>query len=346
MLVLGIETSCDETSTALVENTGSEIRIIDQIVSSQIEHHRAFGGVVPEIATRQHLHHLEILTRDILSRHDLRPSQLGGCGITRGPGLASSLLIGMSFGKAFAMASRIPWVGVNHLEGHLFSPFLALGKKPFYPHVGLVVSGGHTLLIHAKAEHRYERLGSTLDDAAGEAFDKAARLLNLPYPGGPQIEALSKSGNPAAVDFPRGMLHSDDLNFSFSGLKTSVRVFLSKNQDILYDPQKKADVCASFQQAVIDVLVSKSIRACKKLNLHTLTVSGGVSCNQTLRKAIQERCDAEGIECLVSPPNLSTDNASMIAAVASSRLVAGEKSSSDLDIDPNLRLTDLLPTAS
>lgn len=339
MLVLGIETSCDETSVALLRMQKNEMKIVDQIVSSQIEHHRPFGGIVPEVATRQHLKNLQNMTRDILEKNKCDLKNIDGIGVTYGPGLAASLLVGLSFGKALAMSANVPWIGINHLEGHIFSPFLAQGILPKEPHVALVVSGGHTLLIHAGANKgTYKKLGGTRDDAAGEAFDKVAKLLGLEYPGGPQIEENAKNGDQKKINFPRGMIGSGDLNFSFSGLKTAVRIHLSKNPKILSDKKMIADVCASFQQAVIDVLVKKTRDACKKTNTKIFTVSGGVSCNKALSEAMETMAEKENLACLIAPPNLSTDNAAMIAAVAASHLSLGEKSPWNLDVDPNLKL--------
>jgi N6-L-threonylcarbamoyladenine synthase len=341
MLILGIETSCDETSIALARVRGSDVEIVVQLTASQIEAHRPFGGVVPEVATRQHLKHLENLTKTLLEKNKISIADVDGIGVTRGPGLAPALLVGLSFGKALALAAKKPWIGVNHLEGHLFSAFLPQRKMPHESHVALIVSGGHTLLIHAQFPLAYKKLGGTLDDAAGEAFDKVAKLLGLPYPGGPQIEKLAQSGDPKKINFPRGMLHSGDFNFSFSGLKTAVRIFLSKNPDALKDEQKKADVCASFQQAVIDVLVEKTRSACDVLRasgVRLFTVSGGVSCNKALRASMEKMAMEENLQCLVAPPHLSTDNAAMIATVAASYLSQGKTSPWDTDIDPNLKL--------
>lgn len=338
MLVLGIETSCDETSVALVRLEEGKVNLLAQEITSQIEHHRPFGGVVPEVATRQHLLHLKQMTDGLLKKTDISLAQIDCIGVTRGPGLASSLMIGLGFVKGLALATGKAWVGVNHLEGHLFSPFLALEKLPAEPHVALIVSGGHTLLIEVKQPYECRLLGSTLDDAAGEAFDKGAKMLGLEYPGGPQIEKMARSGNAQAVPFPRPMLDDGSFNFSFSGLKTALRVFLTKHPEVLTDAAKKADVCASYQQAIIDVLVAKGIKACRKLNCKLLTLSGGVSCNQALRQALEKACAGAGIACLVAPPKLSTDNAGMIAVVAAARFAAGEKADWEVDIEPNLRL--------
>jgi N6-L-threonylcarbamoyladenine synthase len=331
MRVLGIETSCDETSVAVVEKHGGTLTVVAQEIASQIEHHRAFGGVVPELATRQHLLRLDPMVKDLLQSSPL--ASLDAVAVTVGPGLATSLLVGASYAKSFALAAGKPWLGVNHMEGHLFSPFLSRGLLAERPHVALIVSGGHTLLIHVPEMFDYRLLGGTLDDAAGEAFDKVAKMLGLPYPGGPEVEKQARQGNPAAVNFPRGMLDSGDFNFSFSGLKTAVRVHLQKA-----GRAPLADVCASFQQAAADVLVKKTMRAAKKLGVGTVTMSGGVSCNQALRSAFEKAASREGLEALVADPVYSTDNAAMIAAVAACRLERGETSPWNLDVNPNLRL--------
>ncbi|MDR1304172.1 MAG: tRNA (adenosine(37)-N6)-threonylcarbamoyltransferase complex transferase subunit TsaD [Verrucomicrobiales bacterium] len=331
MRVLGIETSCDETSVAIVESTGGALTVTRQEIASQIEQHRAFGGVVPELATRQHLLRLDPMVREALTVTPL--SAVDGVAVTVGPGLATSLLVGASYAKALALAAGKPWLGVNHLEGHLFSPFLSRGLPPGRPHVALIVSGGHTLLVNVRGILDYELLGGTLDDAAGEAFDKVARLLGLPYPGGPEVERLARQGDPRAVKFPRSMLDSGDDNFSFSGLKTAVRVHLQKP-----GRAAPADVCAAFQQAVSEVLVGKTVRAARRLGADTFTVSGGVSCNRTLRAAFEQAADRAGLQALVAAPEYSTDNAAMIAAVAACRFERGEQSPWDLDVNPNLRL--------
>lgn len=346
MFVLGIETSCDETAAALVR-TGADgsVEIIDQIVASQIALHQPFGGVVPELATRQHLLHLSHLVSEVLKRTGTELSQLDGIGVTRGPGLPAALLVGMSFAKGLALASRLPWVGVNHLEGHLFSAFLSTGTIPREDHIALIVSGGHTLLIEVNTPFRYHKLGGTLDDAAGEAFDKGARMLGLPYPGGPEIEKKAKLGNPAAVAFPRAMLDSPGYNFSFSGLKNALRVHLQKNPTALESPATQADLCASYQEAIADVLAEKTRRACRDRGTKILTLSGGVGCNTRVREKVGAMAAANGIRFLAAPGKFSTDNATMIAVVAAARLEAGETSAFDLDADPNLRLTSSQPSA-
>jgi N6-L-threonylcarbamoyladenine synthase len=332
-MILGIETSCDETSVALVRENGGRLEIGAHLIASQIEAHRPYGGVVPELATRQHLSRLDPLVERILRESGTSLAELSGIAVTRGPGLASSLLIGLSYAKGLALASGKPWIGINHMEGHLVSPFLAGGHPPEFPHLALIVSGGHTLLVEVLGPGDYRVLGTTVDDAAGEAFDKVAKLLGLDYPGGPEIEKQARGGNAAAVEFPRSMLDSGDLNFSFSGLKTAVRVFRGKHPDF-----PLMDLCASFQQAVIDVLVGKSRKALRDSGCRTLALSGGVSCNVALRDALARMAADEGVRFFSADRILSTDNAAMIAAAGLLRLRTGPPSPWDLDVDPNLKL--------
>lgn len=332
-VILGIESSCDETSVALVRDANGKLEIVGHLIASQIEAHRPYGGVVPELATRQHLSRLDPLVGKILEESGKTLADLSGIAVTCGPGLASSLLIGLSYAKGLALATGLPWTGVNHMEGHLVSPFLAGGTPPEFPHLALIVSGGHTLLVEVEKPGKYQVLGTTRDDAAGEAFDKVAKLLGLDYPGGPEIEKQARLGNPAAVDFPRSMMDSGDLHFSFSGLKTAVRVFRGKHPDF-----PLPDLCASFQQAVIDVLVRKTAKALRQTGCRTVALSGGVSCNGALREAMGRMAAAEGVRFFSADRILSTDNAAMIAAAGLLRLRAGEASSWDLDVDPNLKL--------
>lgn len=338
MRIISIETSCDETSVAILKLEAGKFTILHHQVSSQIEQHRPFGGVVPELATRQHLLNLDRLVAEALAQPGCSLSELDGLAVTRGPGLASALLVGLSYTKGLAIASGKPWIGINHLEGHLYSPFLSLGIEPVYPHMALIVSGGHTLLLEVQGLGHYKKLGTTLDDAAGEAFDKVGKMLKLPYPGGPQVEVLARKGDPEAFTFPRGMMSSADLNFSFSGLKTAVRVLLDKNPDFLKQPQSISDICASFQAAIIDVLVSKTKRALNHTQLKLITLSGGVSCNEALKKALSEMAVCQGAELYVATPALSTDNAAMIGAAGLLHLRAGEKSPPEMDVDPSLKL--------
>jgi N6-L-threonylcarbamoyladenine synthase len=337
MLVLGIETSCDETSAAVVRD-GREI--LSNVVASQIALHRPYGGVVPELASRHHLEVIDILITESLNEAGVRLDDIAGVAATCGPGLASSLLIGLTAGKAIALARRLPFAGINHLEAHLVSPWLS-AQRDFEPNVSLIASGGHTILVHARAVGDHTVLGQTLDDAAGEAFDKVAKLLGLGYPGGPEIERCARDGNPAAIPFPRGKLNDPDHDFSFSGIKTAVLYWLRKQPDpsILHSPSSILnDVCASFQQAVVDVLVGKTIAAARACRARAVTVSGGVACNGALRDQLAAACARHRIELLVADRKLCTDNAGMIAGLAFHKLRAGLRSAPNLDAQPNLRL--------
>ncbi len=338
-LILAIETSCDETAVALLRG---DSELLASEIASQIDLHRAYGGVVPEAASRQHLVELPLLLPHTLARAGVALGDVDAFAATTGPGLASSLMIGAAAAKGLALGAGKPYVGVNHLEGHLLSPFLGTAEG-VRPAVGLVVSGGHTLLVDIAGFRQYRRLGGTLDDAAGEAFDKVAKLLGLPYPGGPQIDRLARTGDPGRFDLPRSMLGSGDFAFSFSGLKTAVRYLLPR---IGLEPcgvgegetSLLADVCASFQQAVVDVLVRKTLRAARESGRQRVAVSGGVSLNTALRAEFARACTREGVELLLAPPTLCTDNAAMIAAVAALALRAGAVTPVGEDIDPNLTL--------
>lgn len=338
MRVLGIETSCDETAVSVVEAHIGKTGILANVVSSQIRLHEQFGGIVPEVATREHLRNLPQLVPGLLMQARLPLSSLDAIAVTQGPGLATSLLIGYSYARALGLAADIPVCGVNHLEGHLFSPFLALSQKVEFPFIGLIVSGGHTLLVHAKGWNHYEKLGGTVDDAAGEAFDKVARLMDIPYPGGPKIEQLARTGNPEAYAFPRSFPQKDNFNFSFSGLKTSVRYFFEKNPHAHEDKSWTADLCASFQSAVVDVLARKAGNALEATGCKRLVASGGVLCNEALRVALSQTCAEHGAGLLVADSKLCTDNAAMIAATAAEKLAAGIPLTLAKDIDPNLSL--------
>lgn len=327
-LVLAVESSCDETAVAVLRGGA----LLASEVASQSAIHAQYGGVVPEVASRNHLRMLKPVLECALATAKVTIDALDAFAATRGPGLATSLMIGASMAKGLAVATGRPFIAVNHLEGHLLSPFFG-SESGVRPAVGLVVSGGHTLLVEIEAEGRYRLLGQTHDDAAGEAFDKVGKLLGLPYPGGPNVNHLALGGNPAAHDFPRSMIGSGDFSFSFSGLKTSMRYLLPK-LDTLHLP----DLCASFQEAVVDVLVSKTLNAAAATGCGLVALSGGVSCNTRLRERMKESCDAHGIELLVADPSLCTDNAAMIAYVAALKLARGETSPLTVDIDPNLRL--------
>ena len=327
MTVLAIETSCDETAAAVLRDGA----LLSSEVSSQIALHALTGGVVPEVASRNHLRSLRPVVDAALRNAGVALGDVEIFAATRGPGLATSLMIGLSAAKGLALGFRKPFVAVNHIEAHLLSPFF--GRGGVRPAIGLVVSGGHTLLVEIEAVGKYRLLGKTLDDAAGEAFDKVGKLLGLPYPGGPNVNRLACEGDPTRFDFPRSMLSSGDFAFSFSGLKTSVRYLLQKMDEV-----PVADVCASFQEAVVDVLVEKTVRAATEMRRKTIAVSGGVSCNSRLREKLAAVCEAGGLELLLAEPSLCTDNAGMIAYVASLRAGAGQTNDLAEDINPNLRL--------
>jgi N6-L-threonylcarbamoyladenine synthase len=328
-LVLAIETSCDETAVAVLR---APREILASEIASQVDLHKQYGGVVPEVASRNHLPRIAPLIEVALQRSGCSLAELNCIAATRGPGLLTSLLVGYSAAKGLAIGLRKPFIGVNHLEGHLLSPFLQTSDRSF-PSVALIVSGGHTMLVHLLGVGSYHLLGRTLDDAAGEAFDKVAKLLDLPYPGGPEIDRLAKLGNPKKFNLPRGMLNSGDFNFSFSGLKTAVRYLLPK-----LDGDFRADLCASFQEAVVDVLVQKTIRAAKRFGTGLVTVSGGVSANSRLRSKMTDETAAVGLDLKLASPSLSTDNAAMIAFAALERYQLGYRSDLREDADPNLKL--------
>jgi len=339
---LGIETSCDESAVALVEVDGATLAIRSSLVGSQIARHRPFGGVVPEVAVREHLKNLPQLVSRVLAEVSLPIAEIDGIAVTQGPGLATSLLIGHSYARGLGLMLGRPVRGINHLEGHLLSPFFASGAPVAFPFLGLVVSGGHTLLIEARGWNDYVRLGGTVDDAAGEVFDKVARMLGLGYPGGPEIEKAAKAGKASAFEFPQSFPERNNFQFSFSGLKTSVRYFLEKHPGRLADPAFVADVAASFQHAVVEVLVRKTIQAARHRRLRQVTVAGGVACNGSLRQRLEAEARREGLRLALAPASLCTDNAAMIAGVAALKEAAGAGvESGDADIDPNLPLASL-----
>jgi N6-L-threonylcarbamoyladenine synthase len=329
-IVLAIETSCDETAVAILR--GNELLASE--VASQTEH-QAYGGVVPEIASRNHLLHAPHLLESAVKKAGIELGEVDAFAATAGPGLASSLMIGASIAKGLALGFAKPYLAINHLEGHLLSPFFT-GDFEIEPNVSLIVSGGHTLLVDVRGANEYRILGRTVDDAAGEAFDKVAKMLSLGYPGGPEIERCALSGDAARFDFPRSMLDSGDHNFSFSGLKTAVRYQIAKLAAISDDIRH--DLCASFQRAVVEVLVKKTLRAARECGAKLVTVSGGVSCNRVLRDQMSDACNRAGVKLLTAVPELCTDNAAMIAFAASLRLNAGFESEVTQEIDPNLAL--------
>ena len=331
MIVLALETSCDETAAAILCD---ERGLLASEVASQIAIHQAYGGVVPEVASRQHLTQLRPVVEAALNHAGLCMGEIDAVAATAGPGLATSLMIGLSAAKGLALGLKKPFVAINHMEGHLLSPFFP--SPCVLASTGLVVSGGHTLLVDVEGFGCYRLLGQTRDDAAGEAFDKVGKLLGLPYPGGPVIDRLARAGDPRRFDFPRSMLDSGDFAFSFSGLKTAVRYLIPKLPD--RSEATLADVCASFQEAVVDVLVAKTLAAVRATGRKTVAMSGGVSCNSRLRAKMSQACEAAGIELLVADAALCTDNAAMIGFVALHKLRQNTYSPLTTDIDPNLRL--------
>jgi N6-L-threonylcarbamoyladenine synthase len=333
VITLGIETSCDETAVAVVEDT---FHVRSNLIARQEHLHERYGGVVPEVAARAHVEALNPLMERALAEADVGFRDLEGVAVTSGPGLVGALLVGIAAAKAVSLATGAPLIGVNHLEGHIWANFLAHGE-PEPPYVALVVSGGHTMLVHVPELHHHELLGQTLDDAAGEAFDKVARLLGLGFPGGPALDALASEGDPHAIRFPRAMQDSGDLDFSLSGLKTSVLRYL-RTEQAAGRGISAPNVAASFQEAIVDVQVSKTIRASKETGVPTVLLGGGVVANTRLRDRIAEAGKAEGLTVLFPPLDLCTDNAAMIASVGSARLLRGERSSLDIAADPNLRL--------
>lgn len=323
MLVLGIESSCDETAAAVIDNG----KIYSNIISSQVAVHSPYGGVVPEIASRKHIEAINPVIQKALEDAHVTLREIEGIAVTRGPGLIGSLLIGLSTAKALAHALDIPLVGVNHLEGHIAASFLS-EKIPKIPFIALVVSGGHTSVYLAKNYQEFELLGQTRDDAAGEAFDKAAKLLNLGYPGGVIIDRLAKEGNPEALLFPRAMKDSSD--FSFSGLKTSLLTMLKK-RGCDFTPDEMPDIAASYQEAIVDTLVGKTIKAAGKNGINRIVVCGGVAANSRLREKFTIETDLRNIELFIPPVILCTDNAAMIAAIGEIMLKNGHRDSLDLN---------------
>jgi N6-L-threonylcarbamoyladenine synthase len=339
MTLLAIETSCDDTGVAVVRDG----RILSNVVSSQIALHSDFGGVVPELATREHLRNFMPVAGAALREADVPVSDLDAVAATQGPGLPNALLIGFKAAQAMAFALQKPFLGINHHEAHLYSPWIydnGIDLSAFQPNVSLIVSGGHTMLIHVRAELEHAMLGSTVDDAAGECFDKVGKLIGLAYPGGPEVDKLAGQGNPRAYDFPRPMLHDPSDDFSFAGLKTSVRYFLQKNPQLLDDAQRVRDLCASVQSAIVEVLVIKTIRAARRLGVRCITASGGVTCNRGLREELTRACQREGFLLRLTESRFCTDNAAMIGILAERKLRrATPPIGLDTEVVPNLKLS-------
>lgn len=336
MTLLALETSCDETSVAVVRNG----RVLVNVVSSQIALHAEYGGVVPELAAREHLRNLLPIARTALQEADVNAAELDAVAATRGPGLPNALMVGLKAAQGIAFALNKPFVGVHHHEAHLYSPWISGNPAvadfaAFQPNVSLIVSGGHTMLVHVESELKHRVLGSTLDDAAGECFDKTGKLMGLPYPAGPDIDRLADQGNPAAFAFPRPMLHDANDDFSFSGLKTSVRYFLRDHPQLLQDRTKLCDLCASVQAAIVEVLVGKTLRAARRIGVRCVTASGGVTCNGALRRELASACAKAGLTLRLAERSLCTDNAAMIGILAEQKLRRGEPPTGmDADIEP------------
>jgi N6-L-threonylcarbamoyladenine synthase len=331
VLVLGIESSCDETAAAVVDAEG---RVLSDVVASQIAVHAPYGGVVPELASRAHLQNVVPVIEQALSRVDGGLASIDGVAVTAGPGLVGALLVGMQAAKAIAFVRDLPLVGVDHLVGHLFAVYLQRGgaapaRMPELPFVALLVSGGHTAIYEVSGPDRVRILGQTRDDAAGEAFDKVAKLLGLGYPGGPVVDKLAASGDPRAVALPTPMSSRRTLDFSFSGLKTAVARIV-REEGVPKTEQGLADLCAAFQRSVVRVLVDKSVAACERAGIPRLVLGGGVAANRGLRARAQEVCAAKGIELFVPPVASCTDNAAMIAYAGALRLARGERDGLEL----------------
>ncbi|WP_432662734.1 tRNA (adenosine(37)-N6)-threonylcarbamoyltransferase complex transferase subunit TsaD [Wukongibacter baidiensis] len=333
IITLALESSCDETSVSVVKN-GREV--LSNIVSSQIDLHKKFGGVVPEVASRKHVENISYVIDEALEEANVTFEDIDVIGVTYGPGLVGALLVGLSTAKSLAYSLNKPLVGVNHIEGHIYANFIEY-KDLEPPFVCLIVSGGHTHLVYMKDYGVYEVLGKTRDDAAGEAFDKVARAIGLGYPGGPLIDKLSKKGNKEAIAFPRTYLENNSLDFSFSGLKSSVLNYLnsSKMKEV---PIVEEDVAASFQQAVIDVLVDKTITAAKKCEVDKIVIAGGVAANSGLRELLEEEAKKNNFELMVPPISLCTDNAAMIGCAAYYDYINGHHADMYLNAVPNLKL--------
>ena len=324
MLVLGIESSCDETAAAVVRD-GSFL--LSNVIASQIDVHSKYGGVVPEIASRKHMEAIVPVILQALDDANVSLDDIEGIAVTKGPGLVGSLLVGVSVAKSMAFAKNIPFVGVNHLEGHVASVFLN-DKKPDFPFVALVVSGGHTNIYFVKDFQKFNLLGQTRDDAAGEALDKAAKLLNIGYPGGPVIDQLSRGGDTEFIKFPRAM--KDSLDFSFSGLKTSLLTYIKKRESPITEDEMP-DIVTSYQEAIIDVLIDKTLRAARYCSTSRVVITGGVAANSRLRERFCEEAKSKGIEIFIPPSILCTDNAAMIAVIGDNLLKSGKRDSLNMN---------------
>jgi tRNA N6-adenosine threonylcarbamoyltransferase len=338
--LLAIETSCDETSAAVVR----EGVVLSNTVSSQVKLHAEYGGVVPELAAREHLRNLIPVVQTALHEARAQPDQLDAIAATQGPGLPTALLVGFKAAQGVAFSLQKPFIGIHHHEAHLYSPWIS-GNPPaadfadFQPNVSLIVSGGHTLLVLVESELKHRVLGSTMDDAAGECFDKTGKLMGLPYPAGPEIDRLAEQGNPEAFDFPRPLLNDPGDDFSFSGLKTSVRYLLRDHPELLKNTQSVRDLCASVQAAIVEVLVTKTVRAAKRNRVRCVTASGGVTCNRALRRELARACKREDFSLRLAEKSLCTDNAAMIGILAERKLSGGiQPTALDQEITPGWAL--------
>ena len=334
MKVLGIETSCDETAVAVVEDGRT---ILANLLSSQAHLHERFGGVVPEVASRAHLENVNPLLTMALAEAGIWFGEIDAVAVTVGPGLVGALLVGLAAAKAVAVALDVPFIGVNHLEGHIYANVIERGPVE-EPYVSFLVSGGHTMLVYVPEPHVYELLGQTLDDAAGEAFDKIARFLGLGFPGGPLLDALARSGDRDAIRFPRALAEKGSFDFSLSGLKTAVIRHVRSERAAGRDPRLE-DVAASFQEAVVEVQVDKTIAAAQEKGVRTILLGGGVVANTRLRELMEQRAVDAGFELYIPPPELCTDNAAMIASAGYYRLIRGERTDLEVGASPGLPLS-------
>lgn len=344
MLILGIDTSCDDTSAAVVRDG---LCSLSSVVTSQGVIHHPFGGVVPELAAREHLRNIMPVVDEALTGASVNLRELDGIAVTVGPGLVGALLVGLYYAKGLALAHDLPLVGINHLEGHILSIFLEK-DVPAFPFVALTVSGGHTSLYHVKGYGQYTQLGQTLDDAAGEAFDKVAKLLGLGYPGGIAIEKIAIKGRRDLIRFPRAFLAPDSLDFSFSGLKTAVSLYVSawNTQKRSGDGVTIADIAASFQESVVEVLVRKALKAAEEAKVSALVVAGGVACNQRLREMFREETQKMDIRIFYPSPGYCTDNGAMIAVAGYHRLRNNQRMGLSMDVQSKFPIQDLPPLAS
>jgi len=325
LTLLAIESSCDETSAAVIQD-GTEV--LSNVVASQIDIHKEYGGVVPEIASRMHVEIIMPVVDKAIKESGIEKDKLDAVAVTHGPGLIGALMVGLSTAKAMAFGLNIPLVGVNHLEAHMSAVHLENSVK--FPFVGLVVSGGHTSLYLVKSYTEFELLGKTRDDAAGEAFDKAAKIMDLPYPGGVEIDKLAKEGNREAIEFPRPFMNNATLDFSFSGVKTSVLYYLKKHPDP--NDKELRDICASYQEAIVETLVHKTLLAAKKHNVESVVIAGGVACNSRLRELSKEKLEQEGISVYIPSPKYCTDNAAMIGSLGG--FMFQNQTTSELSLTP------------